>query len=452
MCSGPQAADSHPVKNGGADRDRTDDLVIANDALFQLSYSPKFSKTAGMQAPPGGDVNRKLCATAEGVPAVGVFGGAATAGCDLLAVRTAQFPGRYVQGAGALNLLVAETRRLGQRCLVLAGRTARRTWLPPLRAAASAAGMSWHLEAFGGACTASEVLRVASCASHLRAELVIGMGGGALIDCAKAAAALAGVPVAVVPTAASTDAPCSACAVLYDTAGCVAEIRSLPTNPQLVVVDTALIAQAPVRLLAAGIGDALATRFEAESCWLSGAPNCVGGYPTLAARALARLAGDVVLAHGRAACAACSAGAVTPELEAVIEANILLSGLGFESAGIAAAHGIHNGLAALPATRSFLHGERVAIGVQAALHLRPTPQPVIDAVYALCADIGLPLRLAEIGLPHMNEADWATLTAVVCRHGEIAHHEPVAVAPAAIRHALLAADARGAQQRAQPVV
>ncbi len=27
-------------EGGGADRDRTDDLVIANDALSQLSYGP----------------------------------------------------------------------------------------------------------------------------------------------------------------------------------------------------------------------------------------------------------------------------------------------------------------------------------------------------------------------------------------------------------------------------
>jgi len=28
------------LKNGGASRDRTDDLIVANDALSQLSYSP----------------------------------------------------------------------------------------------------------------------------------------------------------------------------------------------------------------------------------------------------------------------------------------------------------------------------------------------------------------------------------------------------------------------------
>ena len=40
---------------------------------------------------------------------------------------------------------------------------------------------------------------------------------------------------------------------------------SLPRNPDIVVVDSALIAKAPVRFLVAGIGDALSTWFEARS-------------------------------------------------------------------------------------------------------------------------------------------------------------------------------------------
>tara|TARA_B100000678_G_scaffold41457_1_gene30894 strand:- start:252 stop:452 length:201 start_codon:yes stop_codon:yes gene_type:complete len=33
---------TRPNPNGGADRDRTDDLLNANQALFQLSYGPAF--------------------------------------------------------------------------------------------------------------------------------------------------------------------------------------------------------------------------------------------------------------------------------------------------------------------------------------------------------------------------------------------------------------------------
>lgn len=46
----------------------------------------------------------------------------------------------------------------------------------------------------------------------------------------------------------------------------------------------------------------------------------------------------------------------------IVEANTLLSGLGFESGGLAGAHALHNGFTALPATHKFYHGEKVAVG------------------------------------------------------------------------------------------
>ncbi len=74
------------------------------------------------------------------------------------------------------------------------------------------------------------------------------------------------VPVAIAPTIASTDAPCSALSVIYTDAGEFDRYLLLPHNPNMVIVDTQIVAGAPARLLAAGIGDALATRFEARAC------------------------------------------------------------------------------------------------------------------------------------------------------------------------------------------
>ena len=65
------------------------------------------------------------------------------------------------------------------------------------------------------------------------------------------------------PTVASSDAPCSALSVIYTEAGVFQEYRFYRKNPDLVLVDTQVIAQAPARLLTAGMGDALATWFEA---------------------------------------------------------------------------------------------------------------------------------------------------------------------------------------------
>lgn len=56
---------------------------------------------------------------------------------------------------------------------------------------------------------------------------------------------------------------------------------------------------------------------------------------------------------------------MTPALEHIVEANILLSGLGFESGGLASCHAIHNGFTVLEQTHKYYHGEKVAFGTLA---------------------------------------------------------------------------------------
>ena len=179
------------------------------------------------------------------------------------------------------------------------------------------------------------------------------------------------LPLVIVPTIASTDAPTSALSVIYDDDGAFLEYRFCGRNPDVVLVDTAIIAEAPVRFLVAGIGDGLSTWFEADaSVDDARKPAMAGGPPLLAAMTLARLCYDTLLADGVAARQAVERGVVTPALERVVEANTLLSGLGFESGGLAAAHSIHNGLTALHETHDYWHGEKVAFGVIGAARAR----------------------------------------------------------------------------------
>ena len=85
-----------------------------------------------------------------------------------------------------------------------------------------------------------------------------------------------------------------------------------------------------------------------------------------------------------------------------MEANILLSGIGFESSGLAAAHSIHNGLTALEETHSFYHGEKVAFGVLTGLQLTDASPRESAEVFSFCEEIGLPTTLADIGLENAD--------------------------------------------------
>ena len=197
---------------------------------------------------------------------------------------------------------------------------------------------------FGGEASREEVERISTLGRENSADFVLALGGGKTIDTAKTVADTLKLQVAVMPTTASTDAPCSALSVLYRPSGEFDCYTFFAKNPTVVLVDTTVVARAPPRFLAAGMGDAVATNVEARQCMNS--TNFGGGLQTAVSAAICAKCEEILFTYGRQAYEANKAHVVTPALEAVVEANTLLSGLGFESGGLAAAH-------AVSATRAF---------------------------------------------------------------------------------------------------
>ena len=354
-------------------------------------------------------------------------------------------PSRYTQGPGATRHLGEELKTLGLTgpVLVVAGRSARRLLEARWAETFKESGLSYTIFDFAGECTAAEIRRGDDVARAIGARLIIGAGGGKVLDAARAMAADLELPVVNCPTLASSDAPCSAVSVIYTDAGLVEEYRIYRRNPELVLVDTAVIAQSPVRPLVAGMGDALATWFEARVCAEAGVRNMRGGASTRTALALAELCYRTLLADGEAAMAAVARGQPDPALERLVEANTLLSGLGFESSGLAAAHAIHNGLTEAPGTHDRMHGEKVAFGVITQLMLEAQPEAVVEEVLGFSRSVGLPITLAEVGLP---DADLTLLERMARRAtipGETIHNEPFPVTPERVVEAMRAADQAG---------
>jgi len=361
-------------------------------------------------------------------------------------ISTTLFPGRYVQGRGALSRLGKELARLGGRHFIICSPHPLEHLLPPLLPDVEQAG-AVRVERFGRECTDQEIERLLAVAREFGAQTVTAIGGGKTLDAAKAVASRAGLPVAVVPTIASTDAPCSSVCVVYTPEGIFQRVDLLPRNPDLVLVDTEVMAQAPARFLVAGMGDALATWFEADSCRISRGPNIAGDAGSMTAHALARLCYETIRDWGLAARTACEAKVVTPALERVVEANTLLSGLGFESGGLGAAHSVHNGLTALAAVHTRSHGEKVAFGVLASLFLADRPIALMNEVYGLCETLGLPTTLADLGLDGVSDLDLRRVAEKTCAPDESIHNEPVEISPELVLSALKAADAEGRRRR-----
>lgn len=352
-------------------------------------------------------------------------------------------PSKYVQGPGEMKQLGSYAAAYGKKALVLISKGGYKRIGSLIEESFASADCTIVFDHFNGECSRTEINRLTALMTEKGGDLVIGVGGGKIFDTAKAVAYYAKVPVIICPTIASTDAPCSALSVIYSDAGVFEEYLFLPANPNLVLMDTDIIAGSPVRLTVAGMGDALATYFEARACQRSQAASCAGGKTTEAAMALAKLCFDTLISEGIKAKTALQAGARTEAVEKIIEANTLLSGIGFESAGLAGAHAIHNGLTVLEECHHMYHGEKVAFGAITQLVLENVPTEELEQVINFCIQVGLPVTLKELGIEEVTDEKILAVAEAACAENDTLHNMPFEVTPQSTAAALKAADAYG---------
>ncbi|AXG81115.1 glycerol dehydrogenase [Streptomyces paludis] len=342
-------------------------------------------------------------------------------------LRTVISPGRYVQGKGAIHRLGEYLKLIGSAPLIVTDDLVWGLVGHDITTSLKAAGLPVAREKFNGVPSAHEVDRLVDVIKATGSDVAVAVGGGSAIDAVKAAGHIAGIRWANCPTVASTDAPCSALSVIYTESGEFEEYRFFPRNPDLVLVDSQIVANAPVSLLVAGVGDALATWLEARATAQSHSQTMAGGLPTLTGTALARLSWDVLWENALPAIEAVRDRQVTPAVEKVIEANTLLSGLGFESGGLAAAHAIHNGLTAVPQTHGLAHGQKVNIGSLTQLVLEGAPTSDIREFVEFTTRVGLPNTLTEVGLSAGDDDELRTVAEAATATGETIHSMPFEV-------------------------
>ncbi len=352
-------------------------------------------------------------------------------------------PLKYIQRAGEIGRLATHLKPLGKNAFLLVDGFVFEKLGKSILASLEGCGLKLTMERFNGECCREEIDRVTALVTASKADVVVGIGGGKTADTAKLAAIANDARIAIVPTIASTDAPTSAIAVTYTPQGVFNESFMLPRNPDVVVVDSALIAKAPARFLVAGIGDALSTWFEARSNLESRSDNFIaGGYPApIAGVAIAKACHETLMRDALAAKIAVEKGALTPAVENIIEANTLLSGLGFENCAVSAAHGIHDGLTALPETHSFFHGEKVAFGVLCLLMLEGRPLAEIEETARFCRSVGLPTTLADLKLTKVTAEDIERVAEAALKEGSITWRVAVPVSVEIVRDAIIALDA-----------
>ena len=351
-------------------------------------------------------------------------------------------PMKYVQGAGVLTSGLHHLQNLGNHILLLCDSFVFELVGAKLQEDLVEKAVKVTYVPFNGETSMSEIQRVSAKAQEVQANVVIGLGGGKTIDAAKAIGDALALPVAILPTVASTDAPTSAISVIYTEEGLFDRYVFYKQNPALVLVDTGVIAKAPPRLLAAGMAYALATWVEVRAIAKNQSQTLAGGQPTLAAQAIAEKCEAVLFENAEQAMIDCENKQVTPALEAVVEANTLLSGLGFESGGLAIAHAIHNGFTAIPGPiHTLSHGEKVAYGTLTQLILEEAPKEMLDRYLNLYQKLGLPMTLKDLKLENISYEELLKVGQLATKENETSQRVGFALDAKKVTDALFAVDA-----------
>lgn len=349
-------------------------------------------------------------------------------------------PGAYIQGKGELSSLAENYRQLGSKgAYILIDSFIYDHYLDQIESSFKKNGVPYQSVVFGGECSMAEIHKHENQLGDC--DVIIGIGGGKTLDTAKGIGYYAGIPDIIVPTAASSDAPCSRLAVVYTEDHEFDQYLPLNANPSMVIVDTEIIAGAPARSLMAGIGDAMATFFEADACRRANAVTMTGGHVSLGAFALATLCKDTLLRDGLQAKFAAAQHVVTPALENVVEANTYLSSIGFESSGLAAAHAIHDGLTVLEETHKFLHGEKVAFGTVTQLILEDKPLAELKEIIIFQHQCGLPVCMKDLGIENCSDEQLLKAAEIACAPDDTMKNMPFTVEPADIVAAMKTTDA-----------
>ena len=306
-------------------------------------------------------------------------------------------PRRYVQGPGVLKTIGAELKALGNNIVLLADTRIMGIVGDDVETACAEAGLNLTKLEFGGEITYAEVERLAAIVADEKVEVVVAAGGGKTIDTGKLLSRSCSACFVSFPTVASNDSPTSHIAVVYDENHKLVGVEEIKANPDLVLVDTAIIAKAPLKLLSAGVGDALVKRFEVEQCINAGGMNVFGARSPLSALALANACYDVVRRYTVPAYAAHGKGEPDDAFEKLVEACILMSGLAFESGGLSVSHGMTRGLSAVEGVSGALHGHQVAYGLLVQFELENRDDAFMEDMRAFYRQARLPLKLTDLG-------------------------------------------------------
>ncbi|MBA5202665.1 iron-containing alcohol dehydrogenase family protein [Pectobacterium aroidearum] len=310
-----------------------------------------------------------------------------------------QAPQTYLNRDGVIRSVGDYAAPYANTILIITSPQAWKTTADAVERSLNEHGLRYQVEFLPGDCTKPAIEALTTQARAFNAELILGIGGGRVLDVAKAVGDILGqLPVIAVPTIAATCAAWSPISVIYSDSGAHNGPFPLTRLPVWVLVDSEIIAHSPSRYLKAGIVDALAKWYEFQPYLRHGDDGLA-----LALKAqAAKLAVETFNTYGEQAIVDNEQGLVTPALRRVIDAVIALAGVANsmkdEVPRIGVAHAIHNSMTRLPELHDWLHGEKVGFGLAAQAFLEHDNDADREELFAQLRRYGSPITLSALGL------------------------------------------------------
>ncbi len=234
----------------------------------------------------------------------------------------------------------------------------------------------------------SEVEKVRTLSQRVKPCVIIGVGGGKVIDVAKLAAYITEVPFISIPTAASHDGIASPRASIKN-AGSPHSLKA--ATPLVIVADTNIIGSSPYRLTAAGCGDVIANITSVKDWEL--AYKLRNEYFGDYAASLARLSGELILKNA-SLIAQRTESSLRTVIEALISSGVSMGIAGSSRPASGAEHMFSHALDMI-APNPALHGEQCGVGAIMMMYLHGGDwQAIRDALKT----IGAPTTAKELGI------------------------------------------------------
>ena len=315
--------------------------------------------------------------------------------------------GRYLQEPGILNTLGSEVLRLGKAPLIVGGKTALELTRSTIEESVSAVCKHYRIETHTGTCNEEDAKAFSELALRENFDVIVGVGGGVIMDFAKMIAHFASLPIINAPTSSATCAAYTPLSVMYTKEGRTVASFHHEYEVNAVLADTAVISAQPTRLLLAGVFDAMAKYLEIKHRYNGESDDCPLGLDF--AFALSERSFRVLCDKTDSCLLDIKKRELSDAVEQVVFTSIaatgVISGIARGSNQCALAHKFYEITRVLfsEASKPYLHGELVGVGLLMQNYYNNEIERNTELI-KLMQKHSMPYRVSDLGIEKTEES------------------------------------------------